>query len=309
MKYFMMSVLFLCTSFLHSQEEITPIPQTIYYDKAKAELGKALFFDPILSEDGTISCASCHQLPGSGADVTPFSFGIKGREGGMNTPTVLNSVYNFVQFWDGRAATLHAQAEGPIINPVEMGESMDEIIVKLNNSAYKNKFKNIYSQHVTRENLMDCIAEFVTALITPNSRFDKYLNGDDSALNAQEKLGYKRFKKIGCISCHNGINIGGNMYQKFGTMIEYREVDKSKTSQGRYNVTKRVRDRKVFKVPSLRNIDLSAPYLHDGSAKNLKEAIRMMRKHQLGLVKNSEDVADIEAFLKTLTGDMPEILR
>lgn len=298
-------------SLLFAQSAITPIPLTSIYDEEKAELGKELFFDTILSEDGRMSCVSCHILPGNGADNVAFSVGLDGHIAKVNTPTVLNAVYNFSQFWDGRAEDLHEQALMPIFNPDELGSSIEEAIERLTKSPYKKKFSDIYADGVTQKNIADLLGEFEKALITPNSRFDQYLRGDEDALSEKEKKGYKTFQDLGCIACHNGVNIGGNMYQKIGVMVEYDYPDANTNKRaldGRYNVTLRQRDKRVFKVPSLRNIALTAPYLHDGSAKSLRDAIIEMREHQLGILEKNSEIEDIEMFLKTLNGEAPKIL-
>lgn len=286
--------------------EITPIPLSIEYDKKKAELGRKLFFDPILSKDNTISCSSCHNFPGNGANLTQYSFGVDGAEGSMNTPTVLNSVFNFVQFWNGRAKDLKEQALEPIQNPVEMASKLEDVIKKLNNSSYKSEFDEIYEDGVTEDNLADAIAEFEIALITPNSRFDQYLRGDENAITAREKKGYEKFKDFGCISCHNGVAVGGNMYQVTGLVGYYKQ---DKPVNGRYDITKRERDRNVYKVPSLRNVEKTAPYFHDGQEESLSGAIDKMQIVQLGIEPKKEDTELIESFLKTLSGEMPEILQ
>jgi len=289
-------------------QEISPIPFEIVYDKQKAALGKQLFFDAGLSKDGTISCASCHTLPGNGANSTAYSYGVKGTEGIINSPTVLNAVYNFVQFWDGRTKDLNAQVRGPIENPTEMASSMKEAVAYVKSQAhYVKTFNLLYKAGVDEDTISDAIAEFEKALITPNSRFDQYLRGDTNALSATEKEGYALFQDDGCISCHNGRNIGGNMYQKIGIIIPYRH--KGKRYLGRYRVTKLDEDKMVFKVPSLRNISQTAPYLHDGTAKNLKDAIEDMYEHQLGRKPTKHTVKVLKAFLKTLDGEMPTILK
>ena len=296
-------VVLLITTCLLSMDAITPIPLTVSYDKKKAELGKSLFFDPILSYDGTVSCNSCHNLPGSGADDKPFSMGINNQLSKVNTPTVLNAGFNFVQFWDGRVKSLHAQALMPIVDPIEMGSSIEEVIERLKKSHYKNQFESI-----TIDTIIEAIVEFEKALTTPNSRFDKYLRGEKNALNKQELKGYKSFKTLGCITCHNGVNMGGNMYQKIGIMIPYDHAADDTSFNGRFNVTKRLRDKGVFKVPTLRNIELTAPYLHDGTTTTLRDVVIDMREHQLGILDEDESIDDIVAFLKTLTGEQPKIL-
>ena len=287
-------------------DAIVPIPLSVEYNKERAELGKKLFFDTGLSKDGTISCASCHQLPGSGADITAFSFGVNGAEGGIHSPTVLNSGFNFVQFWDGRAKDLQEQVKGPITNPVEMANELHTVLVYVKaNPAYLKAFHTNYEEGLTEETLANAIAEFEKALFTPNSRFDKYLRGNRKVLTQQEKEGYALFKDYGCISCHNGVNMGGNMYQQFGAMQIYKS---KKNNLGRFNVTQNEEDKYFFKVPSLRNIAITPPYLHDGSAKTLKDVIKKMMQYQVGVVPELEDIDTIEAFLKTLTGDSPAIL-
>lgn len=285
---------------------IEPIPLAVEYHIKKASLGKKLFSDTILSKDGTISCATCHNLEHNGADTTPYSFGVDGAEGLVNSPTVFNSSGNFVQFWNGRAEDLKAQVIMPITNPVEMADNKENILKKLKNSKYDELFKALYKDGVTIENLSEVVAEFEKALITPNSRFDQYLRGDLNAITAEEKEGFKTFKELGCISCHNGVNVGGNMYQKSGLIIPYLQ---DKPMLGRFDITSRDRDKNIYKVPSLRNIELTAPYFHDGQVKTLKDAVFMMQKHQLGIIPKKIDTKRITTFLKTLTGEMPRILQ
>lgn len=288
-------------------ESITPIPLEVAYDKKKALLGKQLFFDAGLSSDASVSCASCHFLPGSGTNPIRYSVGVKGQEGDINAPTVLNAGFNFVQFWNGRAETLEEQVLGPLINPVEM-DSSPELAVRYIDAdkAYQKTFNTLYSDGVTMDNIANALAEFERALFTPNARFDRYLRGDKAILSDLEKEGYALFQAVGCISCHNGRNIGGNMYQKIGVIIPYKH--EGKTNLGRYEVTGDAADKMVFKVPTLRNISISAPYFHDGSVKTLRDAIADMYEHQLGRVPKEHSVIAIEAFLKTLEGDTPAIL-
>lgn len=286
-------------------EPIKPLPQNVVYDRAKAALGKKLFHDPILSVDGTVACVNCHLLENGGDDDRSFSIGIKGQEGDINSPTVFNAVYNFRQFWDGRAKDLKEQAKGPIENPVEMGHSIHHAIEKLKaHPGYAQTFERLYTDGVTAENMVHAIAEFESALITPNAPFDRYLRGDENAISKDAKKGYKLFKSKGCIVCHHGINIGGNLYNKFGIY----EVSSS-SHLGRYNVTKRDEDKFVFKVPTLRNIALTAPYMHDGRAKTMEHAVLIMTQYQLGRHMEKDEIRAIVEFLKTLTGEKPEILR
>ncbi len=281
-------------------EPITPIPQSVEVDEQKVELGKKLFFDTILSADNTISCASCHDLQNGGDDGLKFSFGIEGKEGDINSPTVYNAVYNFRQFWNGRAKNLAHQTWGPIENPIEMGNTFDKLIVTLNQTSYKKDFLDIYSDGVTKDNIADAIAEYEKTLITPNAPFDKYLRGDKSAISQKQKDGYELFKTKGCIACHHGVNVGGNLYNKFGVMQEV----KSKRL-GRYEVTKNEADKYYFKVPSLRNIALTAPYLHDGRFDKLEEVVKFMARYQLGRTVSQEEVDKIVSFLNSLTGEIP----
>ncbi len=278
---------------------IAPIPLDVKVDTQKAKLGKALFFDPILSLDGTISCATCHDIENGGDDGLRVSFGIKGREGNINSPTVLNARFNFVQFWDGRAKDLKKQALGPIQNHVEMNNNFKNLIKTLNNSHYKEKFEKIYKNGITKENIVDAIAEYEMTLITPNSRFDKFLRGDKEALSELEKKGYEIFKQKGCIACHNGINIGGNMFAKFGF---FKGVVSG--NLGRYNVTKDEDDKYIFKVPTLRNIALTSPYMHDGRFDSLEDAVEFMMSFQLGEGASEEEVRLIVEFLKSLNGEV-----
>ncbi|WP_422141285.1 cytochrome-c peroxidase [Arcobacter aquimarinus] len=284
---------------LFSKEPITPIPLEIDFDKEKANLGKELFFDPILSKDNTISCHSCHILEQGGDDNLQFSFGVDGKVGNMNSPTVFNSTFNFVQFWDGRAKNLQEQVQGPITNEVEMSHTFEEIIKILNNTEYKEKFRKIYKDGVTKNNITDSLAQFQKTLITPNSPFDKYLRGDKNAISKEQKQGYELFKNQGCIACHHGVNVGGNLYAKFGLISELQS-----DSKGRYEVTKNELDKYYFKVPTLRNIELTSPYLHDGRIEELEDVVKFMAHYQLGKSLSEEEAKKIVLFLKSLTGDL-----
>ncbi len=286
-------------------DPIKPIPNEVKVDAKKVQLGKKLFFDPILSKDGTISCATCHDLQNGGDDGLKFSFGIGGQEGNINSPTVYNAVFNFRQFWDGRAKDLKEQAIGPIENPVEMGHTMVDAVKILNQSkTYRENFNDVYPNGITKDNIADAIAEFEKMLITPDSPFDRYLKGDKEAISKKVKEGYLLFESKGCILCHHGVNVGGNFYNKFGI---YKDADSRHL--GRYNITKREEDKYVFKVPSLRNIALTAPYMHDGRISTLKEAVELMTKYQLGRHMEQGDTEAIVAFLKSLTGELPAIAR
>lgn len=291
---------------LYAQSSITPIPKTLSYSQDQALLGKKLFEDPSISKNGSISCSSCHNLATNGANSTQYSFGVNSKETELNTPTVFNSIFNFAYFYDGRASNLKEQTRMGLLNPHHMDVKIDSLISKLQTTNYQKEFKDIFKDGLTEENFLNVMVEFQKALITPNSKFDKYLRGDTTLLNSQEKQGYETFKKDGCINCHNGINIGANMYQKMGVFTPFTS---DKISYGRNNVTKRERDKYVYKVPSLRNISQTAPYLHDGSAKTLSDAVIAMYEYQLGVKKSKKEVSNIVAFLKTLDGEQPKILK
>ncbi len=294
-------------------EVITPIPIDIKYDKSKAALGKKLFYDTRLSKDDTISCASCHILEDGGDDNIAFSFGVDNQLGILNSPTVLNAVFNLSQMRDGAAKDLKYQVHFPITNPIEMGTTYKDIILKLkDDEKYKELFLRNYNKAIDKDSIDDALAQFQTALITPNSKFDKYLRGDKNALNKDELEGFKLFKKNGCTSCHNGVNIGGNLYQKVGIFKTYTHKhprDTGKYELGRYSITKDEFDKYLVKVPTLRNIDLTAPYLHNGSLETLNKVVKFMFRYQVGVKQSDENIEKIVMFLKTLTGDTPIILK
>ncbi|RLA70475.1 MAG: cytochrome B6 [Epsilonproteobacteria bacterium] len=298
-------LLFLTTILMASS--IRPLPQQLDdINIAKATLGKKLFSDTILSEDKTISCHSCHNFNYGGADPRKVSLGINMNAGNIQSPTVYNARYNFKQFWNGRANTLLDQADGPVHNPMEMGMDATVIEARLNKDiAYKRAFKAVYgSSKILYAQVLDAIVEFEMALVTPNAKFDRFLRGEIS-LSEQEMNGYIAFKKRGCITCHNGINIGSNAFQKMGLFHPY---DFNVSYPDRYSVTHKEYDKNVFKVPTLRNIVLTAPYFHDASAKTLEEAIKTMAHHNLGVRMKQKDIDTIILFLKTLTGERPSIL-
>jgi cytochrome c peroxidase len=288
-------------------EPIKPIPLTLNQDPARAEIGHQLFHDVRLSANGRVSCSTCHDLNKGGVDGRDRSGGFNGQLTDVNAPTVFNAAFNFKQFWNGRADSLEAQIDAVIQNPIEMGSSWQDVISKISQDAkYKHKFSLAYKDGVTKENIQNAIATFERTLITPNSRFDKYLRGDQNAISALEKAGYAKFKQYGCAACHQGVNVGGNMFQKLGVMGNYFEKRGNPTEAdlGRYLITKEESDKHVFKVPSLRNIALTAPYFHDASAKTLEEAVDVMFKYQLGRVASKEDKAAIVQFLNTLTSEL-----
>jgi len=286
-------------------EPIQPIPTHIDLDQRKVLLGEALFNDTHLSRDNTVSCASCHNLATGGTDQQPGSIGINGVVGSINAPTIFNSASNFKQFWDGRADTLEAQIDGPIHSDSEMGSSWPEVISKLKRSPqYVSDFEALYAGGIQEANIKDAIATFERSLITPDSPFDQYLRGNKTAISDEEKNGYQIFKTYGCISCHQGVGVGGNMFQSFGVMADYfaNKGKATKADLGRFNVTGDENDRYVFKVPSLRNVEKTAPYFHDGSAARLEDAVEVMGWYQLGRKLSSDEVDLLVKFLKTLTG-------
>ena len=287
-------------------EPLEPLPTRVDVDTAKAALGERLFHDPILAKDGTISCASCHDLATGGDDGRVVSEGVDGTRGMVNSPTVFNVRYNIAQFWDGRAETLEEQIDGPIQNEIEMANLWPEVVTRLEeHDEYPRLFNAVYpGQPIARDNVKNAIAEFMRSLITPNSRFDQWLNGDEHALSDLEKEGYKLFKAYGCASCHQGRNVGGNMFQIFGVLNDYfgRRGNITRADMGRFNVTGNEEDRHAFKVPSLRMAVHTAPYLHDGSAKTLRDAVDAMFEFQLGRTAPDSDKDAIVAFIKTLAG-------
>ena len=287
-------------------EALKPLPPVPTLGPAKVELGRRLFNEPRLSVNNTLSCASCHHLETGGADNKPFSLGFDGKPVAINTPSVFNASLNFKQFWNGRVDTLQAQIEQVVISPVEMGSDWNTVVQNLSALPdYQTTFKQTYPDGVTAANVQNALATYEQTLLTPNSRFDQYLLGNTEILTIQEKYGYQRFKDYGCIACHQGINIGGNMFQKFGVMGDYFKArgNPVEADLGRYLVTQDEEDRHVFKVPSLRNVAVTAPYFHDASAKTLEEAVDVMFKYQLGRNPNQEDKDLIVQFLKTLTGE------
>jgi len=287
------------------QEPIQPIVPPKQVNLGMVELGKKLYFDPRLSKSGFISCNSCHNLSMGGTDNIRTSIGDKWQEGPINAPTVLNSSLNVAQFWDGRAADLKAQAGGPIANPGEMAFSHTLAIGILESiPAYVREFKQVFDKpKIDIDQVTDAIAEFEKTLVTPNSRFDQWLLGKADALTAGELAGYKLFKESGCVACHNGPAVGGTSFQKMGIVEPYK--GNIAGVEGRSAVTGKDADRFNFKVPTLRNVELTYPYFHDGAADTLAESVDIMGRLQLGKKFTSDENAKIVAFLKTLTGDQP----
>ncbi|WFR80428.1 cytochrome-c peroxidase [Janthinobacterium rivuli] len=294
---------------LHAAEKepIQPITAAKVANPAMVELGKKLFFDPRLSRSGFISCNSCHNLSMGGTDNIKTSIGHNWQRGPINSPTVLNSSMNVAQFWDGRAKDLQEQAGGPIANPGEMAFTHELAIdVLASIPAYRAEFRQVFGQDkLTIEQVTRAIAAFEEVLVTPGSRFDQWLSGKKSALTKDELAGYQLFKSSGCIACHNGPAVGGNTFQKMGVVEPYKTA---MTAQGRSAVTGKDADRFNFKVPTLRNVELTYPYFHDGEAATLTQAVDVMGRLQLGRTFTPDENARLVAFLKTLTGKQPHIV-
>lgn len=285
-------------------EPIQPIPPAKVTQPAMVELGKKLYFEPRLSRSGFISCNSCHNLSMGGTDNLKTSIGHNWQKGPINSPTVLNSSMNLAQFWDGRAKDLKEQAGGPIANPGEMAFTHELAIdVLASIEAYRDEFRAVFKKDkIDIDQVTQAIAAFEETLVTPNSRFDQWLKGNKKALSRMELEGYQLFKNSGCTACHNGPAVGGNSFQKFGIVEPYKATS---PAEGRFAVTGKDADRFNFKVPTLRNVELTYPYFHDGEAATLREAVDTMGRIQLGRKFTEEENAKIVAFLKTLTGDQP----
>jgi len=288
----------------HRNEPIQPIPKALPVDAQKVALGFRLYHDPRLSGDSTLSCAHCHSLNTGGVDGRKTSIGVGGAVGPINAPTVLNSVFNSEQFWDGRAPTLQVQAGGPPLNPIEMAsKSWEEIIGKLDKDPVLTRdFVAAYPQGLSGEAITDAIAEFEKTLITPDSPFDNWLRGDDNAMTMQQKHGYQLFKDNKCATCHGGTILGGRSFEPLGLKRDFNFGEITAADIGRMNVTSEARDRLRQKVPGLRNVALTAPYFHRGDVATLDEAVKLMLRYQVGTELPQQDVDDIVAFLESLTG-------
>jgi cytochrome c peroxidase len=289
------------------REPLGALPPAPKLDPKTVALGRRLFHEARLSIDDKVSCSSCHDLANGGDDGRSRPVGVSGKLGKVNAPTVYNAALNFVQFWDGRAATLEEQVNGPLTNPLEMGSTWDQALEKLGRDPYySTAFASLYPDGLTAANVRHAIADFERTLVTRGSAFDRWLQGDDAALSSEARAGYETFKAVGCIACHQGQNVGGNMFQRFGVLGDYFKDRGAVTEAdyGRYNVTHDENDRYVFRVPSLRNVEFTAPYFHDASAETLPAAVQVMARYQLGRKLSPEQVAAIIAFLKSLSGPM-----
>jgi cytochrome c peroxidase len=291
----------------------SPLPDQVFspenpITQEKILLGRMLYFDPRLSRNQDVSCNSCHDLGTYGVDHTAVSTGVEGQQGNRNAPTVYNAAAHVAQFWDGRAPDVEQQAKGPVLNPIEMAMSSPEEVeaVLRGIPGYVAAFGAAFpgeTQPVTFDNMGKAIAAFERVLVTP-SRWDRFLKGDTAALTNDEQVGFMAFRQAGCAMCHNGPTIGATSFQQLGLAKAWPEG----SDQGRFEITGDERDRMVFKVPSLRNVEMTAPYFHDGSVKTLEEAIRMMGEHQLGRQLSAETIVSIATWLRTLTGELPEEL-
>jgi len=298
---------------------LPPVPADNPLSAAKIELGRMLYFDPRLSVDGSVSCNSCHNVMTSGTDNRPVSVGVKGQHGGRSAPTVFNAAYLTAQFWDGRAASLEDQARGPVLNPVEMGmpsaRAVEQRLQRI--PGYVARFAEVFGSQdaLSFNNVVKAIASYERTLVTPNSAFDRYMRGDKAAMSPQALRGMKLVAQTGCTACHNGPNFAGPValpmgqpfLQKFPTYTDNAYVKKYHLDKdvGRYTVTHKAEDKHMWRVPTWRNVTLTAPYFHNGAVKTLDEAVRVMARTQLNKTLSDAAVADIVAFLSSLTGELP----
>lgn len=298
--------------------EQAPVPVDNPMTLEKVELGKMLFFDPRFSATGTVSCFSCHNVMEGGDDHRSVSIGVHGQTGGRNAPTVWNAAFLSSQFWDGRAATLEEQAVGPVTNPIEMGMgSLDDALGRIRAiPGYKQYFDKAFAagDNVTMDNAAKAIAAYERTLITPNSPYDRYVNGDEAALSEQAIRGMQAFGNSGCVSCHSGaafngpdMPAGAGFFVKFPTFESSRDLEKYDlvSDKGRFEVTGNAADKNVWRVPTLRNLVYTAPYFHNGAVKSLDEAVVIMAESQLNQEMAAAKVADIVSFLESLTGEFP----
>lgn len=289
-----------------NDEPLQPIPRPTGLNRQWVALGRELFHEPGLSKLGTVSCSTCHSIEEGGDDGLKVSRGVNEALGSRNAPTVLNAALHFRQFWDGRAATLEEQVDGPIQHPNEMASDWSHVVTFLRSDpTYSSWFERVFPDGVTAKNVRMAIAEYERSLLTPDAPFDRWLKGDDGALTSAQLRGYELFKANKCVGCHEGAAVGGNLFQPLGVMATFFDTSHTDDTshQGRFAITGDVRDRYVFKVPSLRNVARTAPYFHDGSAETLEDAVRAMFDYQLGMPVEDEAVADILAFLQSLSAE------
>ncbi|MBF0273352.1 MAG: c-type cytochrome [Magnetococcales bacterium] len=286
-------------------EPILPVPLCTTMDGDKLRLGRRLYHDVRLSTNNSLSCSTCHPLDRWGVDGVERSLRADGSRDVMHTPTVFNALFNIAQFWNGRATTLEDQVDEVVRE--QMGSNWNDVVRKLSQDAdYRQDFGRLYRGGIQVANIRDALAEFERSLITPNSRFDRYLRGDPQAITEEEKAGYALFKGLGCVSCHQGVNLGGNMYHHSGVFVglESGDADTEDAERDRFAVTGVQKDRRVFKVPGLRNVARTAPYFHDGRGATLEEAVTDMARGQLGRAIAVGDRDRLVAFLRTLDGTL-----
>lgn len=290
----------------YASEPLQPIPQVVASNSRLAELGRKLFHDTRLSRNNRLACSSCHDLAMAGTDGQRVSTGISGQSGALNAPSVFNSSLNTRLFWDGRASTLEDLVGSPINHPKEMGTEWPAVIAELKTDQdYRQSFDTLFADGITAGNITLAIAEFERTLLTPNARFDRFLMGETTALSNREKQGYTLFKIYGCATCHQGAAVGGNMFERLGSVRDYFADHPGSGPQdlGLYNVTHDEAHRHYFKVPSLRNVARTAPYFHNGSAASLEDAVRIMGYYNLGVQMPEYDIDMIVEFLNTLSGE------
>ncbi|MDO6498845.1 cytochrome-c peroxidase [Photobacterium sanguinicancri] len=291
-------------------QSVSAIEKQVITEKSKAKLGFELFLEPRLSSNNQVSCESCHHIYSNGAESIPASVGVNGK-GKRNSPTVFNISLNSRFFWDGRAASLEQQIDGPIHNPLEMDSTWPSIVQFLNQSEYYQKrFNQEYSGEISEKTVKNALVAFMNTLTTPDAPFDRFLGGEADAISNVAQNGWQKFQQLGCVYCHQGQNIGGNLFQKFGNLTALETQFGSSVNQdlGRFEVTGEENDRHVFRVPSLRNVAITAPYFHDGKTATLEEAIIVMARVQLGQELSPMTVVEISAFLNTLTAPKPSAL-
>ncbi len=284
---------------------VLPVPLDVPFDGARAALGERLFADRALSHDGAVSCSSCHDLEHGGSNGLPRS-AVPGREPGpMNVPTVLNVGLNFRWSWTGRWELMADQIGAAMRAPHALATTPEQAAEAVRPS-YGAAFAEVYADGLTPVNLLDALTEYLRSLTTPNAPFDRYLRGDEGALDEEARAGWEIFRSYGCVTCHQGVNVGGNLFQRFGVVEDYLEARSEHTAAdvGRYAHTRRDDDRHVFRVPSLRNVALTAPYFHDGSAATLEDAVQVMARYQLGRQLDESQVRALVAFLRSLTGEL-----
>lgn len=284
-------------------EPLAPLPVTVPQSKERTELGERLFHDRRLSSEGKRSCATCHPLDRGAMDGRVRAEAADGHSQLRNTPSLFNVGFNYFYNWDGVVTTLEAHTEKVMLNPKIMKATWPALLATLGaDPDYRRDFSLAYQNGLNQGNLVDAMTSFERSLVTPNARFDRYLRGEKDALNADEQQGYHLFTSLGCVACHQGINIGGNLFQKFGIFGVPKGGPKI-TDNGRYTVTKNDRDRGVYRVPSLRNVAITAPYFHDGRAATLEAALDTMAQHQLGRPLDAGERGLLVKFLNTLTGE------